>query len=74
MPTNNSLADDVIAALSEVRRIGENMDNEHPMRNSVRDMKRTAESIIAEAMRNATDLAYQAQRLVKDYDSSVKAN
>lgn len=72
MGTHTSLADDAVAALSEVRRIGENMDNEHPLRHSIRDMKRTAENIIAEAMQNATNLAHQAQRLVKDYDESIR--
>lgn len=65
-----SLADDVVIALAEVRAIGENMDNEHPMRHAVRSMKRTAEDIIGNAMRQATDLAYQATRLEKDFQEA----
>lgn len=67
-----SLSDDAILALSEVRRIGESMDDEHLMRHAVRNMKRSAETIISDAMRQATDIAYQAAQLVKDYDESLK--
>lgn len=72
MVQQNSLADDVLVTFSEVRRIGENMDDKHPLRHSVRDMKRLAESIIGDAMRQAISIADQAGRLVKDYDDSLK--
>lgn len=67
-----SLSDDAIVALSDVRRIGENLDDEHPMRHAVRNLKRSAETLISDAMRQATDLSYQAAQLVKDYDESIK--
>lgn len=67
-----SLSDDVIDALSKVRQIGENLDDEHPMRHAVRNMKRSAETTITDAMRQATDISYQAAQLVKDYDESLK--
>ena len=69
---NVSLSDDAVLALSEVRRIGEHLDDEHPMRYTVRSMRRTAESIISDAMRQATDISNQAAQLVKDYDESLK--
>ena len=67
-----SLADCAVSAISDVLAIGENMDDEHPMRHAVRNMKRTAEQIIADAMRQATELAYQAKKLVKDHDEAMK--
>lgn len=67
-----SLADDAVAALAEVKRIGEDMDNEHPMRHAAWSMKRTAETILSDAMRQATDLAHQARQLVKDFDKAQK--
>lgn len=67
-----SLSDDAITALSAVRQVGENLDDDHPMRHVVRNMKRSAETILGDAIRQATDLAYQAAQLVKDYDDSLK--
>lgn len=70
--SNESLADRAVDALAEVRAIGENMDNEHSMRHTVRSMKRVAEQILSDAMRQATEIAYQAKRLVKDHDEAMK--
>lgn len=69
--SSQSLADCAVSALSEVRSIGENMADDHPMRHSVRSMKRTAEQILSDAMRQAADLANQAKQLVKDHDSAI---
>jgi poly-gamma-glutamate capsule biosynthesis protein CapA/YwtB (metallophosphatase superfamily) len=69
-----SLADDTIAALQAIKAIGENLDSlndEHPMRHAVRGMKRTAEAILTDAIKQATDIAYQANQLIKDYDASI---
>ncbi len=71
---SQSLADCAVEALALVRAIGENMDNEHPMRHAVRDIKRSAEQILSDANRQATGLAYLAQRLVKDYDADTKGD
>lgn len=68
-----SLADSAVIALAEVRAIGEKLDNEHPMRHAVRSMKRTAEQILSDAMRQATDISYQAKQLVKDHDEAIAA-
>lgn len=72
MSTPQSLADCAVSALAEVRAMGENLDNEHPMRHAVRNMKRMAEQIMTDSMRQATELAYNAERLVKDYDEATK--
>ena len=72
MTTQSSLADCAIDAVSAVRAIGEQIDNEHPMRHAVRSMKRTAGQILFDAFRQARDLSYQAERLTKDYDDSKK--
>lgn len=70
MANNQSLADDLIVALSEVKRIGQSMDNEHPMRHQVRNMKEMACRILTDAAYQATSLAYQAQQLIKDFDDA----
>lgn len=72
MSQTSSLADCAVDALSGVRSIGETMDTEHPMRHAVRQMKRTAEQILFDAFRQARDLSYQAERLIRDYDEDKK--
>lgn len=67
-----SLADCVVTALAEVRSMGELVNNEHPMRHVVRSMKNTAEKIISDAMRQASEIAYQAERIVNDHDDAMK--
>jgi hypothetical protein len=66
-----SLSDDAISALSEVKQIGEKLDDEHPMRHAARSMKRQAETILSNAFRLATELAYLAEQVAKDYDEAV---
>lgn len=66
-----SLADCAVSALAEVRAMGDNMENDHPMRHAVRSMKRIAEQILSDAMRQAVDLAYQSKQLVKDHDEAM---
>ena len=66
-----SLADEAIIALAEVRAIGEKLGDEHPMRHAVRNIKRVAEDILTQSLRQVTDLSYQAERLVKDFDKLV---
>ena len=66
------LSDDVVVALAETKRIGESVDNDHPMRHQVRNMKDMACRILSDAAFQATSLAYQAQQLIKDYDESKK--
>lgn len=65
-----SLADDVVICLAEVRSISFNIDDDHPMRHSVHGLQRTAEDILSNAARQASNLAHQAHRLVKDYEAA----
>lgn len=66
------LSDDVVVALAEAKRIGDLVDNDHPMRHQVRNMKDMACRILSDAAFNATSLSYQAQQLIKDYDADKK--
>jgi hypothetical protein len=68
-----SLSDDAISALSEVKQIGEKLDDDHPMRHAARSMKRQAENILSNAFRQATELAYLAGQVTKDYDKAIAA-
>jgi hypothetical protein len=68
-----SLSDDAISALSDVKRIDDDMDNEHPMRHAVWSMKRQAETLLSNAFRQATELAYLAGQVAKDYDKAIAA-
>ena len=72
MANNQSLADDLIVAISEVKKIGESVNNDHPMRHQVRGMKDMACRILSDSAFQATNLAYQARRLIKDYDEAMK--
>lgn len=74
MAENMSLADQVIQALSAVRGIDENVDNDAPERHQLRSMKRVAEQVISDAMRTAIDLAWQAKDLRKLRTEIEEAN
>lgn len=66
--TNESLADRAVMALADVKAMGANMDNNHPMRHNVRELKQSAEAILSHAIGQAQRLTYIAERLVKDFD------
>lgn len=63
MAENLSLADQAVQALSMVKAMDANVDNDSPHRHIVRGMKRVAEQKIAAALREAIDLAWMAQEL-----------
>lgn len=65
------LSDDVITAIVEAKKIGEDVDNNHPMRHQFRNMNDMACRILSDAAYQATGLAYQARQLAKDYDKSL---
>jgi methylthioribose-1-phosphate isomerase len=71
MSDRTSLADCAVEALSAVRSMDNLIDNDHPMRHVVWTMKRMAEQILSDAMRQSTDLAYQARQVIKDHDASL---
>jgi len=66
-----SLADEAIIALAAVRAMGEKVGNEHPMRHAVRSMKHAAVDILTQSFRQVTDLSYQAEQLVKDFNEAI---
>lgn len=68
---SSSLSENVVIALAEVRSIGEELDNDHPMRHCVRTMKQMAEQIMSDAARKASEISYLAKQAVKDHDKSL---
>ena len=65
MAQNMSLADQVIEALAAVSQMDHGMDNDQPERHEVRNLKRIAEQAIADAMRTAVELSWQAKAVRK---------
>jgi hypothetical protein len=64
MAENMSLADQAVQVLAMVRAMGEGgMGIDRPERHAVRNLKREAEAILAEAFRRAEGLAYLARDL-----------
>jgi len=63
-----SLADDAVSALAAVRAMDAAMDVDHPERHSVRTLKRMAEQMLADAFRQAQELAYLATDLTSMVD------
>lgn len=68
---NPSLADNAVDALATVREIGKDMPDDHPMRFIVHSMRRAAEAILSDAMRQAVDISYTAKLMIKDHDEAV---
>lgn len=58
-----SLADIAVETLAAVKSMDNGIGLEHPERHVIRDLKRNAESLIADALRRARDLAYTADRI-----------
>ncbi len=56
-----SLADQAVAALAAIKAMDEGLDLECPERHVVRGLRRHAENLVAEALRNAHALVYVAQ-------------
>jgi dUTPase len=65
-----SLADQAVETLAAVSSIDRDVTNDHPERFVIRSMKRIAQDIIANALRQAMDLAYQADSLKTDMRKS----
>ena len=58
-----SLADTFVDTLAAVRAMDNGIDLTHPERHVIRDLKRNAETLIADALRRARDLAYTAESI-----------
>ena len=67
-----SLADNAVSVLAEVKAIGADIPLLHPMRYCVNELRRNAEQILTDAMRQASQIAYAAGRIVRDYDENSK--
>lgn len=70
--TQPSIADQAICVLAEIRSIDDAIPSDHPMRHNAWKMKRTAENILEQAFRQASDLAQHAKWLIKEYDEAIK--
>lgn len=63
MAENTSLADQAVQALAMVRAMDASIENTDPHRHLVRSLKRMAEARMAQAFREAQEMAYMAQEL-----------
>ena len=61
MTENMSLADQAVQAIALVKAMDADMTNDKPQRRVVRNLKRLAEQAIANGLRQAIDLAWQAR-------------
>lgn len=77
MAQNMSLADQVIQALADVRQMDDGIYTDCPERNAIWNLKRLAEQAIADAMRAATELAWQAKairKMAREIEESAKTH
>lgn len=58
-----SLADTFVETIAAVRAMDNGIDLTHPERHVIRDLKRDAEALIANALRSARSLAYTAEAI-----------
>lgn len=61
--SEQSLADMAVETLAAVRAMDNGIDLSHPERHVIRDLKRNAETMIADALRRARDLAFTADQV-----------
>jgi hypothetical protein len=66
MSHSESLADQAVTTLAAVAAMDNKVTNDHPERHAIRNLKRTAQDILSSALRQARDLAYQAEQLHED--------
>jgi len=66
----DQLATRAVDVLAAVRAISPSL--EHPMRHTVRTLKREAECILSDAFTRAHALAYAAEQIIDDYDKATK--
>lgn len=63
MSQQQSLADAAVETLAAVRAMDNGIDLTHRERHVIRDLKRNAEALIADALRRARELAYAADAI-----------
>lgn len=61
-----SLADKAVDTIAAVRAMTDGVENEHPERHAVRELKRAAEALLETALHQARGLAYTADHLRED--------
>jgi len=61
-----STADHFVYALSKVREIDADVDNEHPHRHTLRCLRETANKVLYEAAITAKDIAMHAENLKRE--------
>jgi hypothetical protein len=66
MSERTSLADAAVDALAAVGRMDLNVTNEHDERHHIRTLKRLAETKLADAFREARELAWLAEDMHKE--------
>ncbi len=70
---DRSNADAFISAVTRIGLMEDGISNEHPLRHTVRTLKRTAELILSNASWEAEGLAWAAINLVSDYEKERAA-
>ncbi len=68
-----SINDRAVFALAIVADIGKDLSNDAPERHIVRRMKRVAEEIMSDAFVRATEIAWQAGDVSKEFNTMGKA-
>lgn len=63
MADQQSLADAFVETLAAVRAMDNGIDLSHRERHVIRDLKRNAETLIADALRRAREMAYVADSI-----------
>ncbi|MFY9480248.1 MAG: hypothetical protein WAQ08_21650 [Aquabacterium sp.] len=66
MSQHQSLADQAVETLAAVSAMTDALTNDHPERHAVRSLKPIAQDIISNALRQARDLAYQAEEMQRE--------
>lgn len=69
-----SLADMAVETLAAVKAMDDGLTNEHPGRHQIRSLKRLAEKAIDDALRAATEMAYLAKDVRKEFAPKEKCN
>ena len=63
MSQQQSLAEAAVETIAAVRAMDNGIDLTHPERHVIRDLKRNAEALIADALRRGRELAYAADAI-----------
>lgn len=66
MGNQRSLADNTVHTLGEIQRMLDDVDNEDPMRHTLREMKRHAEKAVSDGITLAQDICNTARQLKRD--------